>query len=265
MSFVLSKLAWLLFNPANLLILVLAVGVLMLWLGAVEWGRRLVTITTVAILLLMVFPVGTWLTAALENRFPRPKLPDQVAGIIVLGGSSQPGISASRKVNAVNGNIERLIAFADLAQRFPAAKLVFTGGRGRLIDDGLREADAAAPLLVRLGVAKERLILERESRNTAENARLSRKRLGKDAAGLWILVTSARHMPRAAGAFREAGWRILPYPVDYTTPDRTGWIDVRNAAAGMTSLNRGLREWIGLVWYRLRGWSGSLFPGPDDR
>ncbi len=265
MSFVGTKLAWLLFNPANLLFAMLVIGVICLWLGAANFGRKLITISLVTTIALMVFPVGTWLVRALEDRFARASLPDQVAGIIVLGGSSQPGLARDRGVLALNGSVERLHGFARLARKYPSAQLVFSGGSGDPFDQTNKEADAAGPILVELGVARERMILERQSRNTYENATLSRKLLGKKATGLWILVTSARHMPRAIGAFRHAGWDVIAYPVDYQPRRAHTWIAFQSPHRALGLLNHGLHEWLGLVWYRLTDRSNDLFPGPAHK
>lgn len=263
MSFVLSKLAWTIFNPAMLLFMTLALGVVLLWIGSATWGRRLVTFSVVVTAVLMVFPVGTWLLQALENRFPRTALPRDVAGIIVLGGSAQPEFARTRQVVALNGSAERLLGFVRLARKYPDAHLVFTGGSGDPFDQKTREADIAAPILMEMGIPPARLVLERESRNTWENAVLSRKLIGPRAGGVWVLVTSARHMPRAMGAFRRAGWRVIAYPVDYGSETGFRWIGFRGPAKALRTLKTATREWVGLIWYWLRGRSDDVFPAPE--
>jgi uncharacterized SAM-binding protein YcdF (DUF218 family) len=44
-------------------------------------------------------------------------------------------------------------------------------------------------------------LLEGKSRNTAENARLSRALAAPGPDDVWVLVTSASHMPRAMRSF----------------------------------------------------------------
>ncbi len=262
MSFFWSKIAWLILNPANLLFAMLVIGVICLWLGARGFGRKLITFSLAVTILLMIFPVGTWLVRGLEDRFPRVALPDQVAGVIVLGGSSQPALARDRGVLALNGSIERLHGFVRLARKYPKAQLVFTGGSGNPFDQTHKEADTAGPLLLELGVAKDRLLLERQSRNTYENALLSRKLLGDKTKGRWVLVTSARHMPRAMGVFRKAGWDVVAYPVDYQTRRAHQWVSFQSPHRALALLNHGLREWLGLIWYRLNGRTADIFPGP---
>ncbi|HSV28099.1 MAG TPA: YdcF family protein, partial [Candidatus Omnitrophota bacterium] len=65
--------------------------------------------------------------------------------------------------------------------------------------------------------------------------------------------------------FRADGWRVLPYPVDYLT---TGRRDGRvmpglDLTAGLRVMGIALHEWLGLAYYRLRGWTDALVPAPD--
>ena len=84
-------------------------------------------------------------------------------------------------------------------------------------------ADAIEVVLRDLGIGEDRLLREREARDTWENAAKSKALVGPKPGERWLLVTSASHMPRAMGAFRKAGFAVEPWPVDYRT---TGWRDV---------------------------------------
>ena len=96
-------------------------------------------------------------------------------------------------------------------------------------------------------------MLETASRNTAENARLSLALANPEPGSVWVLVTSAFHMPRALNSFRAAGWPdVVPYPVDYRTTnftERIGWGLLRN----MQVLNIAIREQVGRLAYRFAG------------
>ncbi len=262
MGFYLSKLAGLLADPINLILLLFGIGVVALWFGRRRFGGWLVSIAFLLAIVPTVLPAGPWLLRALENRFPSTSLSSPPTGIIVLGGSMQPGLAEDRHALAVNGNIERLIVFAELARQFPEAKLVYSGGTGSLLEPGLREADAAAQFLHRLGVDPSRVLFERNSRNTFENAVLTRQRVLPATGDRWLLVTSARHMPRAVGAFRQAGWTVDAFPVDYRT--RRALKPWRNLhfSARLSVLAAALREWVGLAFYYATGRSSALFPAP---
>ncbi len=81
MTFVVSKLLWLIFSPGNLLLILACAGVLMLWAGWRKLGRVLLSISTMSFLLVAMLPIDDWVSTPLENRFPAvTKLPDRVDG-----------------------------------------------------------------------------------------------------------------------------------------------------------------------------------------
>lgn len=262
MGFVAGKLAWILLKPSNLLALILALGLALRLLGRRTTGRALIVFSLAAFLAAAVLPIGAWLIAPLENRFPPPDLPARVDGIIVLGGAIEPGLSANRKAISLNGNAERLVAFAALARRYPEARLVFTGGSGNWQQPDQREADWLGPFLDAAGIARARVTVERDSRNTDDNARMSKALVRPRAGEVWVLVTSARHMPRAVGIFRKYAWPVIPCPADYLTTRTVGWSIGFNVSSGLAALDAAAYEWYGLAYYRLSGRIGELFPRP---
>ena len=80
----------------------------------------------------------------------------------------------------------------------------------------------------------------------------------------WLLSTSAFHMPRTFGAFCRLNWRLQPFPVDYRTPDSGLLYYNFDFASHLGSLNLAVREWTGLLAYRLTGRTSSLLPGPRE-
>jgi uncharacterized SAM-binding protein YcdF (DUF218 family) len=71
-------------------------------------------------------------------------------------------------------------------------------------------------------------------------------------------------MPRSVGLFRKAGFNVEPYPVDWRVGSRADLLTFTNFSVdGLARTDTGLREWIGLVAYRLAGRTDALLPGPD--
>ena len=262
MSFIAGKLAWILLKPSNLLALIFGLGLVLRLFGRRRTGRAMMGGALGVIVAAAVLPLGAWLIVPLENRFPPPQLPARVDGIIVLGGAIEPSLSADRGAISLNGNAERLVAFAALARRYPGAKLVFTGGSGDPIRPDAREADWLGPFLDSAGIARERVIVERDSRNTDDNARMSKAMVNPRDGEIWVLVTSARHMPRSVGLFRKHGWPTIPYPADYLTTRAIGWNVGFNVAGGLAALDAAAYEWFGLAYYRLSGRIDDWFPRP---
>jgi uncharacterized SAM-binding protein YcdF (DUF218 family) len=214
---------------------------------------------------LAFLPAGLWLSP-LEDRFPPPTdMPSAVDGVIVLGGALDVKRSHWRGRPELSEAADRVAGLLELARCYPDAKVVFTGGTGALLDIRHREADLIPNLLDRMGSTADRLVLERDSRNTHENAVFSKALAEPRPGEVWFLVTSAFHMPRAVGAFRSNGWEVIPYPVDYRSIGRPDWTSPPDLVRGLVEVSLALREWVGLIAYRLFGWTDSLFPGPRPR
>ena len=265
MFFQLSKVFWFFANPGNLILVALAVGVVLTWTRWRRAGLRLVTLVALTSLAVATVPVGNWMKAALENRFPVVrKLPNRVDGIIALGGVVNPWVTKARGQLALGSAAERLTEFAVLARRYPRAKLIFTGGSGSLLHPEAKEADVLEPMIGVLGLDPRRIVLENRSRNTHENAVFTRRLADPQPGETWVLVTTASHMPRAVGCFRKAGWRVVPYPVDFDFRGDEEFGLNFNFIGGLARLSDALHEWLGLTFYWLAGKTDALFPAPDD-
>lgn len=261
--FVISQIYNFVTDPAVLVPVLLAAGTLLLWTRWQRAGRALVAITVVFTLIVSVFPVGGYLASILENRFPVIRdLPQQVAGIITLGGAINQFVTAARGQPALSAGAERLTEFVALARRYPDARLVFTGGSADLSRPEVSEADAARKFFHRMGLDPDRVTYEPRARNTFENAVFSYQMMKPKPDENWILITSALHMPRSVGAFRKAGWNPIPYPVDFTTEWPFRFALGLRITQGIESFSLALHEWMGLVIYRTLGRSGELYPGP---
>lgn len=259
--FTLSKLVGVALDPGWWLVAGLVAGCLLCWAGRIRAARLPLSLAAVIALVAGVTPAGGWLVGQLEERFPATAVSGPIAGIVVLGGLVDPALSAAREAPALNGAAERLTAFIALARQYPDAKLVFSGGSGSLFNQEIKEAAVLRRLLEGLGIPLSRMLFDDQSRNTHENALLSRALAMPQPGERWLLVTSAMHMPRAMGCFRAAGFAVSAYPVDHRTwPGGGHWLP--GLASGLAMIAAGLHEWVGLAVYRLLGRTDSLFPAP---
>jgi uncharacterized SAM-binding protein YcdF (DUF218 family) len=263
--FVLSKTLGVIALPTNFLILLGVVGTMLLLTRFAPFGRKLLVGAVLLLAICGVSPLGNILLYPLEERFP-PWDPTRGApdGIVVLGGAVETDTSEFHRETALNTSAGRMIAAATLARRYPNARILFSGGSASLIgDDSHKEADYVVALFEGLGISRDRLTLERLSRNTFENAEFSKALAAPKEGERWLLVTSAFHMPRSVGIFRKAGFAVEPYPTDWRL---AGPADLVRFTAfsveGLQHTDLAVREWIGLVAYRLTGKTSELFPGP---
>ena len=264
MFFLLSKMLGAVFQPVNFLALAFGCGLLLWLLGWPRAGRGVIGVTTVTFLICCFTPLSSVLLRVLEDRFPNPP-PDlpAPAGIIVLGGAMNEEMSLARGEFSMSPAASRMTAGAALARRFPAARLVFTGGSADLRQPGNDEAHGARRLWLSLGLPEARMSFEAKSRNTFENALFTRDLVQPKPGEVWLLVTSAWHMPRSVGIFRQAGFAVTAYLTDYRTfGDARDWRFSTNGLDALQRLDTALHEWVGLVAYALTGKSDSLFPAP---
>ena len=264
MFFVLSKTIGYLLLPTNLLIAIGFVGAILMVTRFASLGRKLVMAAVLLLVICGLSPLGNLLLYPLESRFPpwdaARGAPD---GIIVLGASIEADLSAAHGTPVVRSAPDRLIVAAALAHRYPNARIVFSGGSANLISNDAREADFAGAIFESLGISKSRLIMERASRNTLENAEFSKALVAPKDGERWLLVTSAFHMPRSVGLFRKAGFEVEAYPVDWRVG---GWDDIFKfsnvAVDGLGRTDLAVREWMGLIAYRATGKIKELLPRP---
>jgi uncharacterized SAM-binding protein YcdF (DUF218 family) len=261
--FILSKMIDLLLNPLNFLFLWGVVCTILLYGKLRSWGHGLLSAGIISGLLLMIFPLDEKLVLLLEDRFPKPAV-SHVDGIVVLGGAINVPMSVARGRPSINEAAERVTEMVMLMHSYPDAKIIFSGGSGNPFDQSVKEADILKKMLFEMGEDADRVLYEDQSRNTYENAVYS-KRLASPADGqVWLLVTSAIHMPRAMGCFAAVHWAMTPWPVNYTSQGQ-GYDDLTShifTPHRLQSLSNALHEGFGLVYYHLRGWTNAWFPSP---
>lgn len=256
MFFYMSKFFWFFAQPSNLVIIILIIGAIFYFRGKIKTGTRLIAFCIIFISLAGLSPLSYLLMLSLEQQYAKPPVeaiepPD---GIIVLGGMIDTAISESRDETALNDGAERLTEAARLAYRFPDAKLMITGGTGTLIYRGEDEATSAQSYFTEIGIPKDRILIETESKNTWQNAIYSKEIIQPKQGERWLLVTSAFHMPRSIGVFRAAGFDVIPWPVDYRTRGmQDAWRIPSQPSKAWRNLDIASKEWIGYVAYALSG------------
>ncbi len=252
MFFFASKTLGLLIQP-QLLALCLAgvAGALRLLRRAARLRRALLLLAAAHLLLCASGPVANLLLTPLESRYARPAALPSPGAIVMLGGvldPHRPGAGAPDLGPAA----DRLVEAVRLARRYPRARLLLTGGSSELRDTRWREADALRPLVLALGVEAGRLLLDRDARNTRENA-LNARRLLADLPGPVVLVTSALHMPRAVACFQAVQLGVIPWPTDFRRSP-LGPMSLLPGPEALMHSTAALREYAGLLAYWLAGY-----------
>lgn len=245
--------------PSNLLALVAVLGFVLLTLR-LRVGTIIAAFGLAAIAIAALSPLGNMLLTPLEQRFPDGQYPTQINGIIVLGGSYDTESHSYLSTIVLGEDTEPLAVMVDLARRYPKAKIIFSGGSP---EDTESEAKIVKRYFISFGIAPDRILTEGQSQTTAENARFTADLLHPAPPSRWLLVTSGYHMPRAVGAFRKAGFDVIAFPAGLRTHGwRDMWRPESTATDNLRRVDIGVHEWVGLLHYKLKGYSSEWFPGP---
>ena len=242
-----NYIVWGLFQPSQLIVIA-AVLAAVLWRRPI--ARKLAGVTVGLFLLFGLAPLGYLLNKPLERRFEIPAGIADVDGIIVLSGAEQVRLSELYSQPQLSGAGDRLTTFLMLAAAHPGARLVHTGGV---------QSQIARSLLLGAGVEPERMVFEDRARNTCDSAPAARELVAPGPEERWLLVTSAAHMPRAVACFRAINWHVIPYPADFRSGSTMWSYDV---LGNLETLDLAVHEWLGLVYYRVRGYTNDVYPAP---
>ncbi len=262
--FVFSKLVWIFGQPLSLAFLF----VLLAFIAALlRWRATVITSALLSALILFVSlytTAGAYVVQTLEERFPHPAAdPADLKCMIVLGGATQNEVTTVRGGYELDSAGDRLIEALRLAQKYPQARIVISGGDGSI--GGTYEGDAVISerFFTALGIPTSRMVEDKTSRTTFENAVNTRELLAQNGLSECLLITSGFHMPRSMGIFRKQGINVVPWPVDYrSTGKESLGFDFTQPSRNAQLLATGLREWVGLVGYYAAGRTSALYPGP---
>jgi len=174
---------------------------------------------------------------------------------IVLGGFSNH--DPEQEMIQFHSATDRLMAGIKLYKTGRAKKLLVSSGSGKIMKPNEKEALFIEDYLLKIGIPREDLIIESESKNTRENATYTTEILTqKYVDGKYILVTSAMHMPRAKKCFEKAGLKVTPFSVDHQAGPRKYLIDhlfIPNADS-LTRWQQLIKEWFGFIAYKFAGY-----------
>lgn len=257
----LSKLIPLFFYPLGLSCVVLIVAFLTV-------GRR-PRIAAFCIAFALILLSGTsngwvsrYLVRSLEWQNTPSQLPNAEA-IVVLGGATRSALLPRPTVDLQESG-DRVIYAAQLYRQKKAPLLILSGGRIEWFGKGTPESEDMATILTSIGIPREALIQEPDSLNTYQNAVNVRKILEQRNIKRVLLVTSAIHMPRSLLIFQKQNIDVIAAPTDFlvstgelqelTSTPKAAILNLLPDTSNIDQFTSALKEYIGIVIYRLRGW-----------
>ncbi len=254
MSFYLSKILWLIVNPFNIFIFITLFTMFLYFINFRRLSLIIYLINFIFIALISFLPIGSYLTYIIEKEFhTNTKFPDQVDGILILGGATNPLLFKEFDQISLNGSAERLVESVMIIRKFEKAKVIFSGGSGIVNRSDLGHSQVAKLFYKKMGVDINRIFFEDKSRNTHENIIYSKKIAKPKKNENWLLITSAFHMKRALLIAEKNNWEFIPYAVDFKNIKEFKLTPNLNLLSNLNSFQSGLHEWLGLVSYYLMG------------
>jgi len=203
---------------------------------------------------------SSYLIAGLESQYPPLPAAEspEADAIVVLGGAVGTSRSPGIEVQLVNAS-DRVLHAARLYRSGKAPIVIATGGSSPWRGVTTPEAPAIMTLLQEWGVPDSAIVIESASLNTYQNAIHTKALLDSRGLKAVLLVTSAMHMPRALATFSSAGINAIPSPTDYQVVERDGItiFSFLPDAAALAGTSQAIKEYLGMMVYRWRGWSGK--------
>lgn len=190
-------------------------------------------------------PIPFYLVRSLEYQHAPLKTFEgltNVTTVVVLAGHAvkDPNLPITSGVNSTS--VFRLVEALRIARNLPETKILISGWG--IVPQVMNK------VLITLGMPPSRVFLENHSRNTYQSAQNLDKFLDHKP---FILVTSAVHMPRSAGVFRQQGLNPIPAPCDYLTHKTQPFTNYAPSPSHLIFSDTAAHEYLGMLWYRLIG------------
>ena len=166
--------------------------------------------------------------------------------IVVLGAGAVLGVPDFGSLDQTSGIMAKSLLLAARLHRATGLPVAVAGGR--VFGDSACEADIAVRQLAELGVPRDKLLAEGQSRTTVENARNMWPLLAAHGFQRPLLIAAALHAPRAELAFRREGLSCTVWPASFRFPARTAFSAVQDLtpqAACLEDSASALKEYLG--------------------
>lgn len=240
--------------PPGGIILLLIIFNIYLYLKKIR-GKYILSIIIALFYLLSTNFIAYHLIKPLENHYTNPPIEklqqEQPDVIIMLGGGAinVPDIDGNGQVSGYVAN--RMLTVMRL-QRELNIPIILSGGK--VFADTGREADIEERIFLGLGIEKQNLILENQSRNTVENVRNTKIIMEQQGFSKPLVITSGFHLPRAMEIFTREHINAIAYVTDYQMSEYLAF-NIFNFLPNNGSLNTSclaIREYLGVLALKLQ-------------
>jgi len=154
------------------------------------------------------------------------------------------------------GNTDRFMKGIELVKHGRGDLIIFTGGNLPWQQLATDEGSILKDKAVEMNIPEEQILVTSRVKNTAQEAREVAKLLDSKTKKI-TLVTSAFHMPRASNLFRQQGFDVYQFPVDFRSRAQSQSLTPMDFIPSTSDANKtfeAMREFLGRAYYQLRAW-----------
>lgn len=226
----------------------------MIWYFFTKSEKRKTKLLSIATIIYFLF-TNVWILNAVANKWDIPPVKieteKEYSCAILLGGYTSIDDNGN---GCFSSSSQRFTTALRLYRHGVVEHILLTGGSGSLLKGNFNEADWVKDQLLKIGIPAAAILIERNSRNTLENAAFSKKVI--DSANLtppYVLVTSAFHMRRASWIFEKEGLKVVPYSCnDIVDKDKKAlWVDLLPNIHVLDTWPYYIKEMIGFLAYKI--------------
>jgi uncharacterized SAM-binding protein YcdF (DUF218 family) len=259
--FILKKIISGFLFPLPFSLLLAFLGLYLLWFSTKQKaGKILVSVGLVILTLFSYRVVADKLLRPLERQYdtfeikslsavPITEDESAIKFVVVLGGghTSDPELPLLSQINT--SPLVRLMEGIRIYKKYPGVKLLLSGGGAF---DPVSEAEMMARVAREMGVPESDIILETKSRDTKDEALFIKPIVGNE---LFVLVTTASHVPRSMALFKKLGMNPIPSPIGHSVKDGQGlsYYSFFPSTGNLRKAELAIHEYIGMTWAKLRG------------
>ncbi|HJT78165.1 MAG TPA: YdcF family protein [Gemmataceae bacterium] len=246
-----------LLQPYTLLCVLTAAGLVYAWVRCPAARRRLLwaVLPFAALVLLSLPAVSHFAMGSLEWQYPRlDGRPADAEAIVVLAGTIRPANVVWPRMDPAEDTMNRCLYAARLYHQGRPCPVVVSGGYADTDPETPTCAAVMRDFLEELGVPRDDVVEEGQSRTTYENAVRCAELLRERGTHRVVLVTDAAHLFRAVRCFRKQGLDVVPAPCNFRTGhfqwELGAFLPDPRAAGHVGEVGH---EWLGTLWYWCRG------------
>ncbi|MCD6173949.1 MAG: YdcF family protein [Sulfurimonas sp.] len=245
-GFYLKKMIAYCFEPFGMVFILFFLGICFLFINKGGRSKLFLSLSFSLLFLYSYPPFSNYLVSNLENKYLKYEYKQDVKYIHVLGNRHNVDLDQPLSSQISDAGIKRDLEGVLIHLNTKNSKLIFTGYAGKT---DISNAKMNAKLAIALGVDEKNIIVNPNPRDTKEEALFTKTIVGDE---LFVLVTSATHMPRSMMLFKSLGLNPIPAPTNFYKEEFKGYLELPD----IKSFNKSqvaVHEYLGILWVRLKG------------